>query len=78
MPKACCWVHKRGQALGVLAMYVFSLSFLQTRFLYSCSSEHGTGTIRLYDGRGDGKPLEIIEKLHRFPVHLMTVRGFPS
>ncbi|KAI1793396.1 hypothetical protein LXA43DRAFT_241848 [Ganoderma leucocontextum] len=54
-PHACCWVHKRGQALGVLAI-----------------SERGTGTIRLYDGRGDDKPLETIDKLHRFPVHIMT------
>jgi len=35
-------------------------------------SEHNSGTIRLYDGRGDGKPLETVETLHRFPVHLMT------
>ncbi|KAI0769008.1 peptidyl-prolyl cis-trans isomerase [Trametes elegans] len=55
IPNACCWVHKRGQALGVLAV-----------------SERKTGTIRLYDGRGDGKPLETIAKLHRFPVHIMT------
>ncbi|PIL22477.1 hypothetical protein GSI_15165 [Ganoderma sinense ZZ0214-1] len=54
-PNACCWVHKRGQALGLLAI-----------------SERGTSIIRLYDGRGDGKPLETIEKLHRFPVHLMA------
>ena len=38
------------------------------------SSDQHSGTIRLYDGRGDGKPLETAEKLHRFPVHLMTVR----
>jgi hypothetical protein len=38
------------------------------------SSEQNSGTIRLYDGRGDGEPLETVEKLHRFPVHLMTVR----
>ncbi|KAI8994143.1 hypothetical protein BD414DRAFT_274653 [Trametes punicea] len=54
-PNACCWVHRRGQALGVLAV-----------------SERNTGIIRLYDGRGDGKPLETIEKLHRFPVHVMA------
>ncbi|EJF63476.1 hypothetical protein DICSQDRAFT_83176 [Dichomitus squalens LYAD-421 SS1] len=54
-PNACCWVHKRGQAMGVLAI-----------------SERGSGTIRLYDGRGDGKPLEVIDKLHRFPVHVMA------
>ncbi|KAI9465600.1 hypothetical protein BJY52DRAFT_1245051 [Lactarius psammicola] len=54
-PKACCWVHRRGQAQGILAV-----------------SEQNSGTIRLYDGRGDGKPLETLEKLHRFPIHLMT------
>ncbi|KAH9179134.1 hypothetical protein EDB89DRAFT_2111335 [Lactarius sanguifluus] len=35
-------------------------------------SEQNSGTIRLYDGRGDGQPLETVEKLHRFPIHLMT------
>ncbi|KAI0320530.1 peptidyl-prolyl cis-trans isomerase [Amylostereum chailletii] len=35
-------------------------------------SEQGASTIRLYDARGDGKPLETITNLHRFPVHLMT------
>ena len=32
------------------------------------------GTIRLYDGRGGDTPLETIHTLHRFPVHIMTVR----
>lgn len=27
--------------------------------------------IRIYDGRGDGKPLHVLEKIHRAPVHLM-------
>ncbi|KAH9922857.1 uncharacterized protein BXZ73DRAFT_91570 [Epithele typhae] len=54
-PHACCWVHKRGQAMGILAI-----------------SERGSGTIRLYDGRGDGTPLETIGKLHRSSVHIMT------
>ncbi|TFK88196.1 peptidyl-prolyl cis-trans isomerase [Polyporus arcularius HHB13444] len=54
-PNACCWVHKRGQAMGLLAI-----------------SERGTGVIRLYDGRGGDKPLETLDKLHRFPVHIMT------
>ncbi|KAG5729692.1 Peptidyl-prolyl cis-trans isomerase cyp15 [Termitomyces sp. T112] len=35
-------------------------------------SDSKSGTIRIYDGRGDGKPLETIETLHRFPVHIMT------
>ncbi|EGN98226.1 hypothetical protein SERLA73DRAFT_91486 [Serpula lacrymans var. lacrymans S7.3] len=54
-PHACCWVHRRGQAQGLLAV-----------------SELGTGVIRLYDGRGDDKPLITIDKLHRFPVHVMS------
>ncbi|SCV68228.1 BQ2448_349 [Microbotryum intermedium] len=29
-------------------------------------------TIRIYDGRGDGKPLHVIESLHRKSVHLMA------
>ncbi|THH28223.1 hypothetical protein EUX98_g5970 [Antrodiella citrinella] len=55
VPNACCWVHRRGQAQGLLAI-----------------SEKKTGTIRLYDGRGGDEPLETVEKLHRFPVHVMT------
>ncbi|KAI0259831.1 hypothetical protein BC834DRAFT_1045054 [Gloeopeniophorella convolvens] len=55
MPKACCWVHRRGQAQGILAV-----------------SEESSGTIRLYDGRGDGTPLETLDKLHRSPVHLLS------
>ncbi|CED84173.1 peptidyl-prolyl cis-trans isomerase [Phaffia rhodozyma] len=35
-------------------------------------SEQGTSTIRIYDGRGDGKPLYTLDKLHRHPVHLMV------
>ncbi|KAG2129450.1 hypothetical protein DEU56DRAFT_817175 [Suillus clintonianus] len=54
-PHACCWVHRRGQAQGLLAV-----------------SEQGTGTIRLYDGRGNDTPLLTIKQLHRFPVHLMV------
>lgn len=29
--------------------------------------------IRIYDGRGDDKPLLVVDKVHRFPVHTMTV-----
>ncbi|KAL0961213.1 hypothetical protein HGRIS_006180 [Hohenbuehelia grisea] len=54
-PHACCWVHRRGQAQGLLAV-----------------SDAASGTIRLYDGRGNDTPLEIITSLHRFPVHVMT------
>ncbi|OBZ72282.1 Peptidyl-prolyl cis-trans isomerase cyp15 [Grifola frondosa] len=32
----------------------------------------GTGTIHLYKGCSDGNPLETINSLHRFPVHIMT------
>ena len=46
--------------------------------LLGCSSERNSGVIRIYDGRGDEKPLVSIEKLHRSPVHLMTVCLVPS
>lgn len=36
-------------------------------------SDRNSGTIRIYDGRGDGKPLSVVDKVHRAPVHLMTV-----
>ncbi|KAG7088394.1 hypothetical protein E1B28_012392 [Marasmius oreades] len=35
-------------------------------------SDSASGTIRLYDGRGGDTPLELVESLHRFPVHIMT------
>ncbi|CAE6523014.1 unnamed protein product [Rhizoctonia solani] len=35
-------------------------------------SEEKSPTIRIYDGRGDGTPLQTISSLHRSPVHLMT------
>ncbi|THV00820.1 peptidyl-prolyl cis-trans isomerase [Dendrothele bispora CBS 962.96] len=54
-PHACCWVHKRGQAQGLLAV-----------------SDAASGTIRLYDSRGTDTPLETVDSLHRFPVHLMA------
>ncbi|KAJ7935674.1 hypothetical protein B0H13DRAFT_1949159 [Mycena leptocephala] len=54
-PHCCCWVHRRGQAQGLLAI-----------------SDAASGVIRLYDGRGVDTPLETIETLHRFPVHVMT------
>ena len=41
--------------------------------MVSFSSEASSGVIRIYDGRGDGKPLVTIDKLHRAPVHVMTV-----
>ncbi|KAF8631019.1 hypothetical protein AX15_002630 [Amanita polypyramis BW_CC] len=54
-PHACCWVHRRGQVQGLLAV-----------------SDSQSGIIRLYDGRGSGEPLEIIDKLHKLPVHVMA------
>ncbi|QRV92468.1 peptidyl-prolyl cis-trans isomerase, cyclophilin-type protein [Ceratobasidium sp. AG-Ba] len=54
-PKTACWVHRRGQALALLAI-----------------SDEKSSTIRIYDGRGDGNPLQTIPSLHRSPVHLMT------
>jgi peptidylprolyl isomerase domain and WD repeat-containing protein 1 len=37
-------------------------------------SDRSSGTIRIYDGRGGDEPLLTTTKLHRFPVHVMTVR----
>ena len=37
------------------------------------SSDASSGVIRLYDGRGQSVPLEIISSVHRFPVSVMTV-----
>nr|GAT60209.1 peptidyl-prolyl cis-trans isomerase [Mycena chlorophos] len=54
-PLSCCWVHRRGQVQGLLAV-----------------SDASSGTIRIYDGRGDDKPLETNSSLHRAPVHLMA------
>ncbi|KAI0729627.1 hypothetical protein C8Q72DRAFT_305106 [Fomitopsis betulina] len=54
-PHACCWVHRRGQAQGLLAV-----------------SDRNSGAVRLYDARGNDQPLETVDRLHRFPVHLMT------
>jgi len=54
-PLACCWVHRKGQAQGLIAI-----------------SDTATGCIRIYDGRGEGKVLQLVEKLHRYPVHIMA------
>jgi peptidylprolyl isomerase domain and WD repeat-containing protein 1 len=40
----------------------------------NASSEQATGVVRIYDGRGDGTPVDTLDKMHRAPVHLMTVR----
>ena len=34
--------------------------------------------IRIYDGRGDGQPLYTLDKIHRAPVHVMTVSCYTS
>ncbi|CAG8444879.1 5545_t:CDS:10 [Acaulospora morrowiae] len=39
--------------------------------LVACS-DHESGSIYIYDGRGDGKPLHTITKMHSDPVHLMV------
>ena len=52
-----------------LSLYCFVI----VRCSRHVSSEQNSGAIRLYDGRGDEKPLETVEKVHRFPIHLMTV-----
>ncbi|KZT37832.1 hypothetical protein SISSUDRAFT_987108 [Sistotremastrum suecicum HHB10207 ss-3] len=54
-PLACCWVQKRGEARGLLAV-----------------SDANSGKIQIFDGRGDGTPIETIESLHKSPVHRMT------
>jgi peptidylprolyl isomerase domain and WD repeat-containing protein 1 len=36
-------------------------------------SETQGPTIRIYDGRGEGKPLHELTKIHRAPVHVMAV-----
>lgn len=37
-------------------------------------SDYDSPAIRIYDGRGDGKPLHTLGALHRESVHLMAVR----
>ncbi|KAH8114737.1 peptidyl-prolyl cis-trans isomerase [Phellopilus nigrolimitatus] len=36
-------------------------------------SEQDSGVIRIYDGRGNDQPLLTLDKIHRAPVHIMTV-----
>ena len=52
--------------------------FIWAAYQPDFSSDRTSGTIRLYDGRGDGKPLETIEKLHKAPVHIITVCFHPD
>ncbi|KAJ3503858.1 hypothetical protein NMY22_g18105 [Coprinellus aureogranulatus] len=35
-------------------------------------SDAASGVIRLYDARGSGTPLQVVDSVHRFPVHVMT------
>jgi peptidylprolyl isomerase domain and WD repeat-containing protein 1 len=74
-PHACCWVHRRGQVEGLLAVLVIRLP-RHPRNLCFLRSDSQSGTIRIYDGRGSSTPVETIEKLHRFPVHVMAVRPY--
>jgi len=77
-PLACCWVHRKGQAQGLLAMLVPS-SPNMWRIANNCfSSDASSGVIRVFDGRGEGRPLHVVERLHRFPVHIMTVSDIPD
>lgn len=39
-------------------------------------SDSDSPTIRIYDGRGDGKPLYELGKLHRAAVHLIAVKPY--
>jgi len=74
-PGACCWVHRRGQAQPLLAVYVARGSdCTRTRILPVYRSARDTPTIRIYDGRGPDNPLHTIETLHKSPVHVLTVR----
>lgn len=41
------------------------------------SSDFDSAAIRIYDGRGDGKPLHTLTALHRSSVHLMAVSPRP-
>ena len=75
-PHSCCWVHKRGQAQGLLAVYVTSCYLPPfTDRWFALSADASSGVIRLYDGRGGDQLLETIDNIHRFPVHIMTVRS---
>lgn len=66
---AQAWSGSR--AASSVSLWVFSRVLISLTL--GCSSEQNTGVIRIYDGRGDDKPLVSIEKLHRSPVHLMAV-----
>ncbi|KAI5896714.1 uncharacterized protein SCHCODRAFT_02615627 [Schizophyllum commune H4-8] len=35
-------------------------------------SDAASGTIRIYDARGDGTPVSVVDTVHRYPVHVMA------
>lgn len=55
VPKAICWVHRRGQAQALIAC-----------------TDADSPLIRIYDGRGDGKPLLTVSHVHAKPVTVMS------
>ncbi|CAG8473316.1 2335_t:CDS:10 [Acaulospora colombiana] len=66
-----------GIVLGgmVNTLLASNLPFIQhslNNHLELSSSDHDSGNIYIYDGRGDGKPLHTISKMHSDPVHLMA------
>jgi hypothetical protein len=64
----------KGKHKDCLQCEMLCFCFTTKNLIFYRSSDASSGTVRLYDGRGGDKPLETIETLHRFPVHLMTVR----
>lgn len=74
VPHTCCWVHRKGLAQGLLAVLVYFTNLMLPINVHALhSSDSVSGTIRFYDGRGGDTPLDSVETLHRFPVHLMAV-----
>lgn len=55
-PRALAWVHRRGGRVDAVLAV----------------AAEGSNVIRLYDGRGDGKPTAEIDSVHRAPVHLLS------
>lgn len=53
---------------------MFKTLCLQIIYSFVLSADASSGVIRLYDGRGGDTPLETVDSVHRFPVHVMTVR----
>jgi peptidylprolyl isomerase domain and WD repeat-containing protein 1 len=78
-PRSVCWIHQKGQAQALIAVYVTcsysALHFCDanSRFYLSSRTDKDSSDIHIFDGRGDGKAIHTISKLHSHPVHLMTV-----